>query len=185
MILGLSMHGRGEDALSLFAGMQQAGMTPNEVTLLGVLTACYHAGLVEEGLQQLDAMPEPRIKHYGCVVGMLDRAGRLDEAEELVAAMPAHPDALIWGSLLVACHAHGDVERAERVMLRRTTDADADAGDYVLMSNTYVSNGRHGKAVKVRRQIRRNEIDKVPGCSLIEIDGVVHELKAIPANSIR
>uniref|UniRef100_A0A0D3GGU1 DYW domain-containing protein n=2 Tax=Oryza TaxID=4527 RepID=A0A0D3GGU1_9ORYZ len=160
-------------------------MTPNEVTLLGVLTACYHAGLVEEGLQQLNAMLEPRIKHYGCVVGMLDRAGRLDEAEELVAAMPAHPDVLIWGSLLVACRAHGDVEHAERVMLRRTTDADADTGDYVLMSNTYASNDRHGKAVKVRRQIRRNEIDKVPGCSLIEIDGVVHEFKAIPANSIR
>uniref|UniRef100_A0A0D3HBS9 Pentatricopeptide repeat-containing protein n=2 Tax=Oryza TaxID=4527 RepID=A0A0D3HBS9_9ORYZ len=88
MILGLAMHGRGEDALSLFAGMQRAGVTPNEVTLLGVLTACCHAGLVEEGLQQLDTM-------------------------------------------------------------------------------------------------RRNEIDKVPGCSLIEIDGVVHEFKAIPANSIR
>uniref|UniRef100_I1PDN5 Pentatricopeptide repeat-containing protein n=2 Tax=Oryza glaberrima TaxID=4538 RepID=I1PDN5_ORYGL len=130
-------------------------------------------------------MPEPRIKHHGCVVDMLDRAGRLDEAEELVAAMPAHPDALIWGSLLIACRAHGDVERAERVMRRRTTDADADADDYVLMSNTYASNGRHGETVKVRRQMRRNEIDKVPCCSLIEIDGVMHEFKAIPANSIR
>uniref|UniRef100_A0A0E0A460 F-box domain-containing protein n=1 Tax=Oryza glumipatula TaxID=40148 RepID=A0A0E0A460_9ORYZ len=183
MILGLAMHGRGEDALSLFAGMQRAGVTPNEVTLLGVLTACCHAGLVEEGLRQLNAMPEPRIEHYGCVVDMLGRAGRLDEAEELIAAMPVHSDALIWGSLLAACRAHGDVERAERVMRRRV--ADADAGDYVLMSNTYASNGRHGEAVKVRGQMRRNEIDKVPGCSLIEIDGVVHEFKAIPANSIR
>ncbi|EAZ35598.1 hypothetical protein OsJ_19887 [Oryza sativa Japonica Group] len=183
MILGLAMHGRGEDALSLFAGMQRAGVTPNEVTLLGVLTACCHAGLVEEGLQQLNAMPEPRIEHYGCVVDMLGRAGRLDKAEELIAAMPVHSDALIWSSLLAACRAHGDVERAERVMRRRV--ADADAGDYVLMSNTYASNGRHGEAVKVRGQMRRNEIDKVPGCSLIEIDGVVHEFKAIPANSIR
>uniref|UniRef100_A0A0E0N2A2 DYW domain-containing protein n=1 Tax=Oryza rufipogon TaxID=4529 RepID=A0A0E0N2A2_ORYRU len=83
-------------------------------------------------------MPEPRIEHYGCVADMLSRAGRLDEAEELIA-------------LLAACRAHGDVERAERV----------------------------------RRQMRRSEIDKVPGCSLIEIDGVVHEFKAIPANSIR
>ncbi|EEC69096.1 hypothetical protein OsI_37993 [Oryza sativa Indica Group] len=116
---------------------------------------------------------------------MLSRAGRLDEAEELVAAMPVHPDALIWGSLLAACRAHGEVERAERVMRRRTTDADADAGDYVLMSNTYASNGRHGEAVKVRRQMRRNEIDKVPGCSLTKIDGVVNEFEAIPANSIR
>ncbi|XP_006656565.2 pentatricopeptide repeat-containing protein At1g08070, chloroplastic-like [Oryza brachyantha] len=185
MILGLAIHGRGEKALSLFAVMRRAGVTPNEVTLLGVLTACCHAGLVDEGLEQFNAMPKPRIEHYGCVVDMLARAGRLDEAEELVAAMPMQPDPLIWGSLLAACRAHGDVDRAERVMRRRTADADADAGDYVLMSNTYASKGRHGEAVRVRKQMRRSDIDKVPGCSLIEIDGVVHEFKAIPANSIR
>ncbi|KAF0902464.1 hypothetical protein E2562_016288 [Oryza meyeriana var. granulata] len=185
MILGLAMHGRGEEAISLFASMRRAGMTPNEVTLLGVLTACCHAGLVEEGLQQFNTMPAPRIEHYGCVVDMLGRAGRLDEAEELVAAMPMQPDTLIWGSLLAACRAHGDVERAERVMRRRMADAGADAGDYVLMSNTYASKGRHGEAVQVRRQMSSSNIDKIPGCSLIEIDGVVHEFKAIPANSIR
>ncbi|KAG8094097.1 hypothetical protein GUJ93_ZPchr0012g19809 [Zizania palustris] len=146
MIMGLAMHGRGEDALALFAGMRRAGVRPNEVTLLGVLSACCHAGLVEEGLQQFSAMPEPGIEHYGCVVDMLGRAGRLDEAEELIAAMPVLPDALIWGSLLAACRAHGDVDRAERVMRRHMADADTDAGDYVLMSNLYASKGRHGEA---------------------------------------
>lgn len=193
MILGLAMHGHGEEGLALFADMRRAGVRPNEVTFLGVLSGCCHAGLVEEGLRHFNAMPEsygvtPGIEHYGCVVDMLGRAGRLDQTEEFVAAMPVQPDALVWSSLLASCRAHGDVERAERVMRRMADehdgDAGADAGDYVLMSNMYASRGRHGKAVQVRRQMRRSRIDKVPGCSLIEIDGVVHEFRAIPANSI-
>uniref|UniRef100_A0ACD5T828 Uncharacterized protein n=1 Tax=Avena sativa TaxID=4498 RepID=A0ACD5T828_AVESA len=187
MISGLAAHGRGEDALALFANMHRVGIRPNKVTFLSVLSACCHAGFVEDGLRHLDAMSEvhgvaPGVEHYGCVVDMLGRAGRLDEAEELIAAMPVRPDAPIWGSLLSACRAHGHVERAERVM-RRIAGEDADAGDYVLMSNMYAREGRHGKAVRVRREMRRSKVDKVPGCSLIEIDGVVHEFQAVPANS--
>uniref|UniRef100_A0ACD5TED3 Uncharacterized protein n=1 Tax=Avena sativa TaxID=4498 RepID=A0ACD5TED3_AVESA len=187
MISGLAAHGRGEDALALFADMRRAGVRPNEVTFLGVLSACCHAGFVEDGLRHLDAMWEvhgvaPGVEHYGCVVDMLGRAGRLDEAEDLVSVMPVRPDAPIWGSLLSACRAHGHIDRAERVM-RRMAGEDTDAGDYVLMSNMYASNGRHGKALRVRRQMRRSKVDKVPGCSLIEIDGVVHEFQAVPANS--
>ncbi|XP_062229967.1 pentatricopeptide repeat-containing protein At2g22410, mitochondrial-like [Phragmites australis] len=191
MILGLAMHGRVEEGLALFADMQRAGVRPNGVTLLGVLSACCHAGLVEEGLRHLSAMPEsygvtPGIEHYGCTVDMLGRAGRLDEAEELVVAMPVPPDAVVRGSLLAACRAHGDVERAERVMRRMAElDHNGEAGDHVLMSNMYASRGRHGRAVRVRRQMRKSKISKDPGCSTIEVDGVVHEFRAVPANSIR
>jgi pentatricopeptide repeat protein len=189
MISGLAAHGRGVDALALFADMKRAGVRPNNVTFLGVLSACCHAGFIEDGLRHFDAMSKlhglaPGLEHYGCVVDMLGRAGRLDEAEELVAAMPVRPDAPIWGSLLSACRAHGHIDRAERVMRRMADHEEADAGDYVLMSNMYAREGRHGKAVQVRRQMRRNKVDKVPGCSLIEIDGVVHEFHAVPANSV-
>ncbi|KAG2608971.1 pentatricopeptide repeat-containing protein At1g08070, chloroplastic-like [Panicum virgatum] len=188
MILGLATHGRAEDALALFAAMRRAGVRPNAVALLGVLSACCHAGRVEEGLRHLRDMARchgvtPGIEHYGCAVDMLGRAGRLDEAEALVAAMPATPDALVRGSLLAACRARGDVERAERLM-RSMNDDDGDSGDYVLMSNMYASRGRHGRAVRVRKKMRRSKLTKEPGCSAIEIDGVVHEFHAVPANSV-
>ncbi|PUZ62476.1 hypothetical protein GQ55_4G361100 [Panicum hallii var. hallii] len=187
MILGLATHGRAEEALALFAAMRRAGVRPNAVALLGVLSACCHAGRVEDGLRHLDDMARsygvaPGIEHYGCAVDMLGRAGRLDDAEALVAAMPVPPDALVRGSLLAACRARGDVERAERVM-RRMND-DGDSGDHVLMSNMYASRGRHGRAVRVRKKMRRSNLTKEPGCSVIEIDGVVHEFQAVPANSI-
>ncbi|KAK3023432.1 hypothetical protein RJ639_042676 [Escallonia herrerae] len=46
---GLAMHGRGKDAVDFFSKMQQAGVGPSEVTYISVLTACSHAGLVQEG----------------------------------------------------------------------------------------------------------------------------------------
>ncbi|CAL5036351.1 unnamed protein product [Urochloa decumbens] len=192
MITGLAAHGRAGDALEVFDAMRRAGggVRPNGVALLGVLSACCHAGRVDEGLRHLRDMERrryagvaPGVEHYGCAVDMLGRAGRLDEAEALVAAMPVTPDALVWGSLLAACRAAGDVERAERVM-RRVGEGDGDSGDYVLMSNMYASRGRHGMAVRVRKKMRKRNVRKDPGCSVIEIDGVAHEFRAVPANSV-
>ncbi|KAJ3690909.1 hypothetical protein LUZ61_020073 [Rhynchospora tenuis] len=123
LIIGFAMHGNAEKSLDLFSEMLTAGVKPNEVTFVGVLTACSHAGLVEEGLIQFDNMLKiyglhPDIRHYGCVVDMLGRAGFLDKAEEFVKEMPIEPDSSIWGSLLAACKMHGNVEMGERVMQR-------------------------------------------------------------------
>ncbi|GJN29792.1 hypothetical protein PR202_gb18115 [Eleusine coracana subsp. coracana] len=190
MVAGLAAHGKARDALALFHDgiWREAGVArgPNNgVALLGALSACCHAGLVDDGLRLLKSAAEdggaPGIEHYGCAVDMLGRAGRLDDAEALVAAMPFEPDEVVWGSLMAACRARGDVERAERLM--RLMDGNADAGDHVMLANAYAARGRHGKAVGVRREMRRRKIVKEPGCSLIEIDGVVHEFRAVPANS--
>jgi pentatricopeptide repeat protein len=49
MISALAMHGDGRSALDLFEQMRSEGVEPNEVTFLGLLYACCHAGLVDEG----------------------------------------------------------------------------------------------------------------------------------------
>ncbi|KAL1201065.1 Pentatricopeptide repeat-containing protein [Cardamine amara subsp. amara] len=49
MIVGYAMNGYSREALELFTMMKQEGLRPNYVTFLGVLSACSHAGLVNEG----------------------------------------------------------------------------------------------------------------------------------------
>jgi pentatricopeptide repeat protein len=183
LIVGFAMHGKAENALDLFFEMLAAGVDPNEVTFIGVLTACSHAGLVKEGLLQFDNMVKiyglnPRVEHYGCVVDMLGRVGLLEKAEKFVEEMPIEPDSSIWGSLLAACRMHGKVEMGERVMRRALEMQSKEDGDYVIMSNLYASSNRHYDSIQMRKEMRREKLKKIPGCSSIEIDGTVYEFRA-------
>ncbi|CAL9773973.1 unnamed protein product [Musa acuminata subsp. burmannicoides] len=182
MIVGLAMHGRGEEALELFAAMSSAGVKPNEVTFVGVLSACSHAGLVDVGLRHFESMSAvyglvPQIEHYGCVVDMFGRAGRLDKAQDLISSMPMEPDAFIWGSLLGACRNHGDVALGETVAKLLLDVEPQEEGAYVLMSNLYTAGNRRSDGLRMRKAMRANKVRKTPGCSLIEIDGVIHEFR--------
>ncbi|KAL4180021.1 hypothetical protein AMTRI_Chr13g90080 [Amborella trichopoda] len=180
MIAGLAMHGRGKEAIGLFSRLEFSGLKPDNVTFIGVLSACNHAGLVEEGREYFLQMQEtykiiPDIKHHGCIVDILGRAGLLKEAEELIENMPIEPDIVIWGSLLSACRNHGDVEIGERAA-RRLSELDPwDSCGYILLSNIYAAKGRYRDALSERKRMKEKKVRKKPGCSLIELDGVVHE----------
>ncbi|TVU25017.1 hypothetical protein EJB05_27491, partial [Eragrostis curvula] len=115
MISALAMHGDGRSTLGLFEQMKSQGVEPNEVTFLGLLHACCHAGLVDEGRSLFRCMVqeyrmEPSIEHYGCMVDLLGRAKLLQEAVELIESMPLGPNVAVWGSLLAACWMHGDLK---------------------------------------------------------------------------
>ncbi|TXG65558.1 hypothetical protein EZV62_006833 [Acer yangbiense] len=103
MIIGLAMHGHGEEALSTFKRMQEdATVSPDQITYIGVLCACSHVGLVEKGRRHFTEMInvygiEPTIEHYGCMVDLLSRAGHFEEAERLVEQMPMQPNIAVWG----------------------------------------------------------------------------------------
>ncbi|KAF3795132.1 Pentatricopeptide repeat-containing protein [Nymphaea thermarum] len=182
MIVGFAMHGLGKRALALFKEMSKVGVAPDEITFIGVLSACSHAGLVEEGRRHFDEMIKvycltPEIEHYGCMVDLLGRAGLLDEAEEFIKAMPMQPDAFVWGALLGACKIHGKVElggRISRLLLELEPQRD---GAYVVMSNIYASASRWPDVVKIRKEMKARKLKKTPGCSLIELDGMVHEFR--------
>ncbi|KAF8754823.1 hypothetical protein HU200_011440 [Digitaria exilis] len=112
-------HGHGNRALDVFRRMQQEGVSPNATTLVGALSACCHAGLLDEARRLFRSMEKdfgiaPGIQHYGCMVDLLGRAGLLSEAEEMMRGMKRKADTVIWGALLTACKNHGDVEIAER-----------------------------------------------------------------------
>eukprot|EP01018_Ginkgo_biloba_P013187 Gb_32448 [translate_table: standard] len=179
MIAGYAMHGCGEQALILFEQMQHSGIKPNHVTFVCVLSACCHAGLVDKGCQYLDCMSEyyhitPAMDHYVCIVDLLGRAGRLDEAQDFINKMPIKPDAAVWNCLLGACRIHTDIELGEYVAERLFELDPKNATPYVLLSNMYATSGRWDDSENVRRMMKDRRVKKMPGCSWIEVNKEVH-----------
>ncbi|KAJ4952819.1 hypothetical protein NE237_029651 [Protea cynaroides] len=178
---GLAMHGLGNEALKYYKQMIESGLRPNEVTFLAILSACCHSGLVEQGRMYFYLMIDqdhnltPRIEQYGCMVDLLGRAGLLDEAQELIMTMPMQPDELIWGALLNACKAHGHVELCRHILDKLLELEFNDSGVYVLLSNIFATNGRWEDVTRVRRLMKKRSIRKVPGSSVIEVNGRSHE----------
>ncbi|OAY47120.1 hypothetical protein MANES_06G053800v8 [Manihot esculenta] len=180
MISGLAMHGRADMALNLFSRMTNEGFIPDEITFVGVLSACNHAGLLDLGRQYFSSMTQdykvsPKLQHYGCMINLLVRAGLFEEAETLMKSMEMNPDGAIWGSLLGACKVHGRVELAEFVARHLSELEPENPGPYVLLSNIYAGVGRWEDVAKIRTKINDKGMKKVPGCTSIEVDNIVHE----------
>ncbi|KAL5729483.1 putative pentatricopeptide repeat-containing protein [Ranunculus cassubicifolius] len=183
MILGFAVNGRGEEALDLFTRMLMASVAPDEVTYIGALCACTHAGMVDEGRELFVQMIsehgiEPNVSHYGCMVDLLGRAGELKEAQELINNMPMKPNSIVWGALLGACRVHKDAELAE-MAARKILELEPENGAvYVLLSNLYAACNRLDDMHRIRKLMTDKGIKKTPGCSLIEMNGAVHEFVA-------
>ncbi|PRQ41739.1 putative tetratricopeptide-like helical domain, DYW domain-containing protein [Rosa chinensis] len=180
MITGFSMHGCGKQALELFEEMQRAGVEPNDITFIGLLHACSHAGLVADGKKVFEKMVldfglAPKVEHYGCMVDLLGRAGKLDEAHELIKSMPVEPNPIVWGSLLAACKIHKSPNLAE-VAARQLLELEPqNCGYNVLMSNIYAASNRWIDVAGVRKAMEDKGTKKEPGLSSIEVNGAVHD----------
>ncbi|KAF8037413.1 hypothetical protein BT93_B0345 [Corymbia citriodora subsp. variegata] len=174
MIAGCGMHGLGKDAVSYFDGMVETGIEPDEVTFVAVLSACSHAGLVVEGHQLYDRMTEefgiePQMEHYACLVDMLSRSGSLQEATEIVKAMPLTPNVCVWGALLNACRMYRDADFAEATASHVFSQNLDTTGSYMLLSNIYAANGRWDDSARLRISAQEKGLKKVPGQSWIEL----------------
>ncbi|CAO2188332.1 unnamed protein product [Urochloa humidicola] len=184
MISGLAANGFGKDAILAFEEMIRSGVAPDEQTFTGVLSACSHSGLVDEGFRFFDMMRceyrlKPNVRHYGCIVDLMGRAGLLDEAYELVTKeMRVDPDATIWRTLLGACRIHGHVDLGERMINHLIELKAHQAGDYVLLLNTYAAVGDWQKVGEVRKMMQEKGIQTTPGCTTVEHDGEIHEFIA-------
>lgn len=180
MIAGYAQHGRGHEALALFATMQEQGVEPDSITFLCLLFACSHAGLVEQGTGLFTCMTQefgihPHLDHYACMVNLLGRAGYLHEAECLISSLPCPPDAVLWMSLLGACRTHGNVQLGERSFQCVLHMDAANASAYALMSRTYTQAGRPDDAAEMTRQmLKLGATKKEPGCTWIELDREVY-----------
>ncbi|GMY17426.1 pentatricopeptide repeat-containing protein At5g66520-like [Fagus crenata] len=161
--------------------METLGVKPNQVTFVGLLSACAHSGLVEKGRWCFDMMRraysiEPQVYHYACMVDILGRAGLYGEAEGLIRSMPMEPDVFVWGALLGGCQMHGNVELGERVAQYLIDLEPLNYAFYMNLCDLYAKANKFDDVKRIRALMKEKGIKKeVPGCSMIEVDGVVRE----------
>jgi pentatricopeptide repeat protein len=176
---GFAMHGHGKEALEHFKQMRAEGVRPDNTTFVCLLSACSHAGLVDEGLRcfesmSTDCMISARLEHYTCMVDLLGHAGRLHEAEAIIKTMPYKPDAAVWKALLDACRVHGNMEMGERIAKQVLKVDPGNAASYVLLSNIYAAVGKWNLSAILQQQRLERGVKKQPGCSWIEVNNKVH-----------
>jgi pentatricopeptide repeat protein len=179
LITGYSQHGCAIEALHLFEEMKRLGVMPNHVTFVGVLSACSHVGMVNEGLGYFESMSKehglvPKPEHYVCVVDLLGRAGFLSRARKFIEDMPIKPDAMIWRTLLSACIVHKNMEIGEFAAHRLLELEPEDSATYVLLSNIYAISGKWDSRDRTRQMMKDRGVKKEPGRSWIEVKNSVH-----------
>jgi len=168
LIDGYASNGHGNEAISVFREMEAKNIRPDEVTFVGILSACSRAGLIDEGLKLFNSMGKdyslkPVAEHYACMADLLGRAGRLNEAFELVQGMQINPNAGVWGALLGACRLHKNNELARLAAEKLFELEPKKTSNYVLLSNISAEAGKWDEAEKARASIKEKGVHKTPG----------------------
>ncbi|KAL3741778.1 hypothetical protein ACJRO7_017276 [Eucalyptus globulus] len=188
VIEGLAMHGYAEDALQMFKLMGREKIEPNGVTFVSVLSACTHAGLIDEGRQWFRSMTDdynitPGVEHYGCMVDLLSRAGLLEDALELIQNMKVEPNSVIWGALLGGCKLHRNLEIARVAANALKVLEPENSGYHALLVNMHAEVSRWGEVAKIRASMKEQRVEKeCPGASSIEMEGEIHQFAASDKN---
>ncbi|XP_065882096.1 pentatricopeptide repeat-containing protein At2g27610-like isoform X2 [Euphorbia lathyris] len=183
MIGGYAQNGQDLEALHLYEKMVQEDMKPDNITFVGVLSACVHASLVEEGKKYFASMSKlhgliPTYDHYACMINLLGRSGLMDEAMNLIATIPCEPNSLIWSTVLSVCAIKGDIKHGEIAARRLFELEPLSAGPYIMLSNMYAACGRWKDVASVRSLMKTRNVKKFAAYSWIEIDREVHKFVA-------
>ncbi|XP_071705018.1 putative pentatricopeptide repeat-containing protein At5g13230, mitochondrial [Rutidosis leptorrhynchoides] len=179
MISGYSMHGLGKEALIMFETMNKTDVKPDQLTFVGVLSACSNIGMLKEGEMYFNSMVkdyliEPCMEHYTCMVSLFGKLGQLVKAMDLIDKIPCEPSVMVWRALLGACVIHKNVELGELCAKRVLELEPYDESTYVLLSNMYASAKRWDNVALVRKNMKKKKVKKEPGFSWIENQGIVH-----------
>ncbi|XP_054779158.1 pentatricopeptide repeat-containing protein At4g02750-like [Prosopis cineraria] len=173
IIGGYARHGLANRALEEFNRMMEAGFTPNKITHVNVLSACVHAGLVEEGEKHFIAMQrkhgiQTEMEHYTCMVDLYGRSGQLDKAEEIIKNMPFEPDVVLWGALLGACVLHSNVELGEIAAQKMRELQKNHSASYTLLAKIQGEKGRWTSVNELREKMKERQIQKQKAFSWAE-----------------
>uniref|UniRef100_A0A0E0ALV0 DYW domain-containing protein n=1 Tax=Oryza glumipatula TaxID=40148 RepID=A0A0E0ALV0_9ORYZ len=179
MIMGYALHGPATEAFVLFKRMELGNVKPNHITFLAVLTACSHAGLVDNGWKYFNSMSNqygfvPSLEHCAALADTLGRAGDLDEAYNFISEMKIKPTSSVWSTLLRACRVHKNTVLAEEVAKKIFELEPKSMGSHVILSNMYSASGRWNEAAQLRKSMRIKGMKKEPACSWIEVKNKLH-----------
>ncbi|KAD7477918.1 hypothetical protein E3N88_01054 [Mikania micrantha] len=184
VIEGLAAHGYANEALRMFTRMVKDGIKPNGVSFISVLSACTHAGMVNEGQSWFLSMIHdfhipPEIEHYGCMVDLLCKAGVLEDALQVIKEMRMEPNAVIWGALLGGCKLHKNLEIAMIAVDKLMILEPDNSGYYTLLVNMFAEANRWSEVARMRVTMKDLRVEKkIPGSSWIEINGKIHRFSA-------
>ncbi|KAJ9172409.1 hypothetical protein P3X46_015650 [Hevea brasiliensis] len=184
LISSYGVHGFGKKAIQIFEEMIHKGVLPSPISFVSVLGACSHAGLVEEGKILFQSMHKkygiyPSVEHYACMVDLLGRANRLEEAAKVIQDMRIEPGPKVWGSLLGSCRIHCNVELAERAGMRLFELEPTNAGNYVLLADIYAEAGMWEGVKRVKKLLGARGLQKVPGRSWIEAKRKIYSFVSV------
>jgi pentatricopeptide repeat protein len=190
LISGYALNGYANEAFWAFEQMLSEGMVPDEVTFIGMLSACSHAGLPSQGLDLFKCMIddfaiEPLAEHYSCLVDLLGRMGRLEEAFNIVREMKVKANAGLWGSLLAACRVHKNMELGEIAAVRLLELEPHNASNYITLSNMHAEAGRWEEVERLRVLMRERRAGKLPGCSWIEVQNQIQHFVSDDPGKLR
>ncbi|XP_010278232.1 PREDICTED: pentatricopeptide repeat-containing protein At4g37170 [Nelumbo nucifera] len=179
MISGYAQNGQPEEAIRYFELLLRSGTKPDHIAFVGVLSACTHAGLVDKGLEYFHSINEIHglkhtADHYACIIDLLSRRGRFQEAEGIIDKMPMKPDRFLWASLLGGCRIHGKLRLAKRAAEALFEIEPENAATYVTLANIYATAGMWDEVAKVRKIMDNRGVVKKPGSSWIKIKRDVH-----------
>ncbi|KAI4341519.1 hypothetical protein MLD38_026232 [Melastoma candidum] len=179
LISGYGLHGMAAEVLDCFREMVNGGFRPNYVTFLAVLSACCHRGMVDEGWEYFTSMNgvygiQPRRQHYAAMVDLLGRAGRLEEASQLIMKSPCKEHPVIWGALLESCRTYGVGDLLQHAAKKYFELEPENAGKYVVLCNAYATFGFWDNVAAVRKVMRDSGMAKEPAYSRIEVKAKVH-----------
>ncbi|KAL1217360.1 Pentatricopeptide repeat-containing protein [Cardamine amara subsp. amara] len=180
---GYSMHGKAKEVMSIFESLVRTRLKPDFISFTSLLSACGQVGLTDEGQKYFSMMSEeygikPRLEHYSCMVNLLGRAGKLQEAYDLIKEMPFEPDSCVWGALLNSCRLQNNVDLAE-IAAEKLFDLEPEnTGTYVLLSNIYAAKGMWTEVDSIRNKMESLGLKKNPGCSWIQVKNRVYTLLA-------
>ncbi|XP_016475079.1 pentatricopeptide repeat-containing protein At5g42450, mitochondrial-like [Nicotiana tabacum] len=179
LICAHAQNGRGKVAIELFQRMKDMGIKPNSVTLLGLLLACSHVGLVDEAYSYFEYARNQdasllKSEHYACMVDLLSRSGRFQQAEKFIHDLPFDPGIGFWKALLGGCQIHSNTKLGEYAAQKVLALEPGDVSSYVMLSNAHSAAGRWQSVSIVRNEMRVKGLKTVPGCSWIEIKCKIH-----------